>query len=180
MRSARCDRDFESVRAGRKVLFREKQAFHLGIARIALAVPPLALLIITMRQIAWHHPWGNPPVTNADLLFLTNLLLLVYVRLITVRLVTELRPGRLSVALKGLWRRIRVPVADIRSAMPVHYDPAEYGGYGIRSGPRGRAYIASGTQAVQLELRDGRKILVGSGRPEELARMISEAQHATS
>jgi hypothetical protein len=110
--------------------------------------------------------------------YATVLTLLVYVRLITVRLVTELRPKQLSVAMKGFWRRIRVPVAEIRTTAAVEYNPiSEYRGYGIRSGPRGRAYIASGNQAVQLELRDGRKLLIGSQRPKELARKIVEAQH---
>jgi len=159
------------------VLFREKQRFRLGYARIALAMPPAILAVISCRQIVWHHPWGNPPVTNGHLLFLTILTLLVYLRLITVRLVTELRPERLSVAMKGFWRRSRIPVADIRTAAAVEYDPiGEYGGYGVRMGPRGQAYIASGNQAVQLELRDGRKLLVGSQLSKELARKIVEAQ----
>ncbi|MGO9258844.1 MAG: hypothetical protein ACLQU1_21365 [Bryobacteraceae bacterium] len=165
------------MRADRAVLFREKQSFHLGYARIALAMPPAALVIISCRQIIWHRPWGDPPTTNGGLLFLTALILLVYIRLITVRLVTELRPAQLSVAMKGLWRRTRVALADIRKAVAVEYDPVtEYRGYGVRSGPRGQAYIASGSQAVQLELRDGRKLLIGSQRPQELARRIAEAQ----
>jgi hypothetical protein len=159
------------------VLFREKQPFRLGYARIALAMPPAILAVISCRQIFFHHPWGNPPTTNGNLLFLTMLTLLVYVRLVTVRLITELWPGHLSVAMKGFWRRIRIPIADIRAAAAVEYDPkGEYRGYGIRSGPRGQAYIAAGNQAVQLELRDGRKVLVGSQRAKELARKIVEAQ----
>ena len=159
------------------VLFREKQSFRLGSARIALAMPPAVLAVISCRQIVWHHPWGNPAVTNGNLLFLTILTLFVYIRLITVRLVTELRPELLSVAMKGFWRRINVPVADIRAAAAVEYDPiSEYGSYGIRSGPRGEAYIAAGNQAVQLELGDGRKLLIGSQQPKELARKIVEAQ----
>ena len=119
-------------------------------------------------------------MTNGDLLFLTILLVVVYIRLITVRLVTELRPQRLSVAMKGFWRRTRVPLADIRSARVVDYDPVtEYGGYGIRSGPLGRAYIASGRRGVQLELKDGRKLLIGSQRSEELAQRIVEAQRTS-
>ena len=162
------------------VLFREKQSFPLGYAKIALAVPPAVLAIITCRQIVWNHPWGSPPATNGDLLFLTALSLLVYVRLITVQVVTELRPQHLSVAMKGLWRRVRVPIADIRTAIAIEYDPiSEYHGYGIRSGPRGQAYIASGSQAVQLELRGGHKLLIGSQRFEELARKIVEAQRRT-
>jgi len=159
------------------VLFREKQPFRLGYAKIALAMPPVALAIISCRQIIWRIPWGNPPVTNGDLVFLTILTMAVYLRLITVRLVTELRPEQLSVAMKGFWRRTRVALADIRAAAAVEFDPiAEYRGYGVRPGPRGQAYIASGNQAVQLELRDGRKLLVGSQRPQELARRIAEAQ----
>jgi hypothetical protein len=159
------------------VLFRETQSFRLGYARIALAMPPAALAIVSCRQIFWNRPWGNPPVSNSDLLFLTILILLVYIRLITVRLVTELRPEQLSVAMKGFWRRTRVAVADIRAAAAVEYDPVvEYRGYGVRMGPRGQAYIASGSQAVQLELGDGRKLLVGSQQAKELARKIVEAQ----
>jgi hypothetical protein len=158
-------------------LFREKQSFQLGAAKIALAMPAAVLAVISCRQIFFHHPWGNPPVTSGNLLFLTILTLLVYVRLMTVRLVTELRPEQLSVAMKGFWRRIRIPVADIRAAAAVEYDPIrEYRGYGVRMGPRGQAYIASGNQAVQLELRDGRKLLIGSQQPKELAGKILEAQ----
>jgi hypothetical protein len=159
------------------VLFREKQPFRLGHARIALAMPPAVLAVISCRQIFFHHPWGNPPVTNGNLLFLAILTLLVYLRLITVRLVTELRPEQLSVAMKGFWRQTRIPVAEIRTATPVEYDPiSEYRGYGIRSGPRGQAYIACGNQAVQLELTDGRKLFVGSQHSKELTRKIVEAR----
>jgi hypothetical protein len=166
--------------AQRPVLFRETQSFPLGYAKIALAIPPAALAIVTCRQILWHHPWENPAMTNGNLLFLTILLVVVYIRLITVRLVTELRPDQLSVAMKGFWRRTRVAVSDIRSARVTDYDAvAEYGGYGIRSGPHGRAYIASGRQALQLELKDGRKLLIGSQLPQEFAQRIAEAQRAS-
>jgi hypothetical protein len=159
------------------LLFREKQAFRVGYAKIAMAMPPAILSVICCRQVFFHHSWGYGSVTNGDLLFLTILTLGVYVRLITVRLVTELRPGQLSIAMKGFWQEIRVPVAEIRTAVPVEYKPAEeYGGYGVRSGPRGQAYIASGNQALQLELQDGRRLLVGSQRSQELARRIVEVQ----
>jgi hypothetical protein len=119
--------------------FREKQSFQLGSARVALAMPPAVLAVISCRQVFFHHPWGNPPVANGNLLFLTILTLLVYVRLITIRLVTELGPRQLSVAMKGFWRRIRVPIADIRAAAAVEYNPiGEYRGYGVRMGPRGK------------------------------------------
>ena len=156
--------------------FHEVQAVRQWHARLVLAMPPAAMLFIAVRQLVFHRPWGSPPMSNGGVIFLAVLLVAVYIRLITVRLVTDIRSGELSVGLEGLWRKRRVPLAGIRSAIEVEYDPAaEYGGYGIRSGANGLAYIASGNRGVQVELNDGRKLLIGSQRPGELARSIIEA-----
>jgi len=119
-------------------------------------------------------------MSNGGVIFLTVLLVAVYIRLITVRLVTDIRSGQISVGLQGLWRMRRVPLSDIRSAVEVRYDPAaEYGGYGIRSPAKGLAYIAGGNRGVQLELKDGRKLLIGSQRTGELARSIIQARNSS-
>lgn len=161
-----------------ELLFREKQRLPLGARAIALAMPPAVLLFLCLRQLVWHHPWGNPPMTNGGIIFLTVLVAVVYLRLITVHIRTDLRGRRLTVAMKGLFRCTRIRLADVARAEPVEYDAAEYGGYGIRNGPRGKAYIASGKRAVHLQLRDGREFLIGSQRPDELARKINEARLA--
>ena len=156
------------------VLFHEEQAFQQKHTAWVLAVPPAALLFVTLRQIVWHHPWGNPPASNGGLIFLTLLLVLVYVRLITVRLVTDLRSREIAVGLRGLWRPRKLPMDQVRSAKPVEYDPIhDFGGYGIRTGARGQAYTARGTRAVELEMLDGRKVLIGSQDPARLAREIT-------
>jgi hypothetical protein len=155
--------------------YHESQRLRAKYAKILLALPPAALLFLTVRQMVFKLPWGHPPPSNGDLLFLTILLTAVYLRLITVRLVTDVDLRELSVGLKGLWRRRRIPLPEIRSAAPVDYDPIqEYGGYGIRSGPRGQAYIADGNRAVQIELQSGAKLLIGSQQPEKLAAKIME------
>jgi hypothetical protein len=158
---------------GRPV-FHEEQAFRQRHARVALATPPAAILFITLRQLVWHHPWQTPPISNGDLLFLSVLLVAVYIRLVTVRLVTDLRATEVVVGLRGLWRKREIPLDQVRAARVVEYDPVrDFGGYGFRAGTRGLAYIASGNRGVELELRDGRKILIGSQDPEELAMQIA-------
>ena len=155
-------------------VFHEEQAFRQRHARVALATPPAAILLITLRQLVWHRPWGTPPVSNGDLLFLSVLLVLVYVRLVTVRLVTDLRSTEIAVRLRGLWRKREIPLDRVRAAKVVEYDAVrDFGGYGFRSGRRGPAFIASGNRGVELELRDGRKILIGSQDPDELAKQIA-------
>ncbi len=72
--------------------------------------------------------------------------------------------------------RFRIPVADIVSATACTYQPLlDYGGWGIRFGRGGRAYSMGGNQGVQLVLRDSSRILIGSERPDELARAIGSA-----
>lgn len=116
-------------------------------------------------------------MSNGNIIFLTVLLLAVYIRLFTVRLFTRLTPAGLSIGLRGLWRVRRLPLRDIRSARVVQYDPrSDFGGYGIRSGARGLAYIAQGNRGVELELAEGGKLLIGSQRPDELAARITEAK----
>lgn len=119
--------------------------------------------------------WGKPPTSDGGLIFLSVLLTAVYFRLVTIKLVTELRSEGLLVGLRGLWRRRRISLADIRSAREATYDAAaEFGGYGIRSGRRGMAYIARGNRAVELTLSNGSRFLIGSQHAAELARKITD------
>ncbi len=75
-------------------------------------------------------------------------------------------------ALFPLYRR-RISVADIASAESVTYSPiADYGGWGIRGWGKKVALNARGNRGVRLTLRDGRRVLVGSQRPEELAEAL--------
>ncbi len=51
----------------------------------------------------------------------------------------------------------------------------EYGGWGIRYGMKGMAYNVSGNRGVQLEFETGKRLLIGSQRPEELVSQIQVA-----
>ena len=120
-------------------------------------------------------------MSNGDVVFLCLLLLAVYLRLITVRLVTDLSATELRVGFRGLWRIRRVPLASIHLAKAIQYDPvADFGGYGIRSGAHGMGYIAHGNGGVQIELINDGKLLVGSQRPEDLAAKIMQAKNASN
>ncbi|HME05462.1 MAG TPA: hypothetical protein VKG25_00370 [Bryobacteraceae bacterium] len=157
-------------------LFREVQRFPLRRAAIALAVPPCCMLILLVWQVLLGHPWGKEPMSNANVVGWTIFLWLIYLRLITVRLVTEVRNGELIVGMRGLWRSRRVRLSDIRSVEIVSFDPVhDYGGYGIRSNREGPAYIASGSRGVRVTLSAGEKLLVGSQRADELAKVVSRA-----
>ncbi len=141
--------------------------------RIMLAIPPAAMLLMLIWQVMLGHPWGKHPMSNASVIGWNVFLWLVYLRLVTVRLVTDVRPGELRVAMRGFWRERRIPFSEIKSMKVVRYDPVrDYGGYGIRSTKRGKAYIAGGHSGVRLELNRGGPVLIGSERPQELLSAI--------
>ena len=156
-----------------QTLFHEEQPFRLLRLLITLAIPPFVMFLLVIWQVVLGHPWGKQPMSNASLIGWTIFLWLVYLRLITVKLVTDVRPGELSVGMRGFWRARRIPLDQIKSASVVTYDPVrDYGGYGIRTTSKGKAYIAGGNRGVHLELTNGGPFLIGSQRPDELRSAI--------
>lgn len=133
------------------------------------------MLARAVWQVALGHPWGSSTVSNASVVGWTIFLWLIYFRLITIKLVTEVFPDELRVSMRGLWRSARIRVDRIRSLRTVTFDPRDWGGYGMRSTTRGRAYIARGKQGVELQMSGGAIVLIGSQRPAELERAIRRA-----
>jgi hypothetical protein len=73
----------------------------------------------------------------------------------------------------GRRTRFRIPLRNVTRAYPRTYDPLrEYGGWGIRIGPSGRAFNLRGKEGVQLVLRSGQRVLIGSQQAGELADVI--------
>ena len=156
-----------------KPLFHEEQSLRQPRLLILTAIPPVAMLLLAIWQVGLGHPWGKQPMSNARIVGWTIFLWLIYFRLITVKLITDVLPGELSVAMRGLWRSYRISLAAVQSVRIVAYDPvADWGGYGVRSTARGKAFIAGGNKGVELALKKGGVVLVGTQRPDELARAL--------
>ncbi|MBW8868301.1 MAG: hypothetical protein JF610_13410, partial [Acidobacteria bacterium] len=47
--------------------------------------------------------------------------------------------------------------------------------WGLRFGRRGRAYSISGNRGVELTLADGRRVMIGSQRADELAAALARS-----
>jgi hypothetical protein len=100
-----------------------------------------------------------------------------------LKMTTEVHPTdlRLWFGLLPTYRHI-VPLTEIRSVEPVSYRPmADCGGWGIRRCRNGeRVFTARGDRAVRITLQDGSTLLVGSQRPEDLARTLDQAVRSLS
>lgn len=69
----------------------------------------------------------------------------------------------------------KYPWEDLEKATVRTYSPlAEYGGWGYRisfSG-KGRAFNISGNKGLQLKFKNGKKLLIGTNKPDELAEVL--------
>lgn len=156
-------------------MYYERQGFHPLRMRILTAIIPAAMTVLTILQVGFGWKWGKQ--SNGSLIGWTIFLWLVYWRLMTIKLVTEIRDSELRVAMRGLWRSRKIPLTDVVSATVVSFDPVrDWGGYGIRVTRRGRAYIAGGTQGVEVRTRNAGMILIGSAHAPELARAIQSSR----
>ncbi len=70
---------------------------------------------------------------------------------------------------------------EVEKAYVRQYSPIlDYGGWGIRLGlgGKGKAYNVSGNMGLQLELKTGKKILIGSQQPNELNELLGQLVRA--
>lgn len=158
------------------VLFREVQYFRQSWLWLVVLLPTILAWWAFVRQIMGGKPVGDNPAPDWAVWLiwvLFGLGLPLFFGLL--RMVVEVTSEELVIHYRPLARR-RIPLADIVKLDTRRYNAIkEYGGWGIKGWSREKmAYNVSGSEGVELRLQDGRTILVGSRRPEELLAAIRE------
>jgi hypothetical protein len=135
-------------------------------------------LYVMYRQLILGEPWGDRPMNDTALAIVGGLYILLGLLLLFLffrgRLVTEVRTSGVFVRYFPFHRSFRhIPLEGVRSCEARTYSPIrEYGGWGIRMAPHKRAYNVSGNRGVELEYEDGKKLLIGSKKAEQLASAV--------
>lgn len=128
-----------------------------------------ALIAADLVALAVFAP--NDPDAIAPLLF-TGALLLVVLALFH-SLTVEIVRGELRIRFGvGLIRR-RFAIEEIQRVQPLR--TRWWSGWGIRLTPHGWLFNVSGFDAVQIELANGKKYLIGTDEPKKLAAAIESA-----
>ena len=130
-----------------------------------------------IEQIVMGRPWGNRPAPDA----MVVLIWLVFglglpVVTMWMRLIIRVSGDTLHVRYVP-FRKRDIPLSEIAVAESKRYHPMrDYLGWGIRWMPRkGWVYSISGDRGVQLVFTNGRKLLLGSRKPIQLAEAIHTA-----
>lgn len=129
------------------------------------------------RQLVLDRPWGERPMTDANLLLTASVVVLFDLGCLwffrRTRMETVVREDGIHVRFVPFVRKT-FHFDEIRECRARDYQPLrEYGGWGIRFGPSGRAYSIGGSRGAQLELEGGRRVLIGSRRADELADAVA-------
>lgn len=160
--------------------FHEVQRFRQPWIWLVVGAAAASTWVAAIYQLLARKPFGNRPAPDWLILVVWLLIGLgLPALLITSTLRVEVREDGIYYRYYPFHRRVhRISCGEIDKAEARTYRPiVEYGGWGIRAGwgGNGKAYNVYGNRGVQLELADGRRILFGSQRADELAAAIHEA-----
>ncbi len=127
------------------------------------------------RQIIQGVKFGNNPMSDTGLIVSSILVLLLFLILLLLfgilKLSTEIDRQGIRYRFYPFQMKFRkLRWDDVRQVEVITYNPIrDYGGWGIKSGKKGKAYNVSGNKGMQIQLRDGRNVLIGTQNHIELA-----------
>lgn len=158
-------------------IFREVQKFRQYWLWVIVLGTAGMLWYGMIQQIIYKIPFGSNPAPDWWLvlfwiLFGIGLPALFF----NMQLITEVRTDGVYVRFVPIHRSsVRILKEDIVKFRKVEYSPVwQYGGWGIRYGFGGKAYNVSGNQGVSLELKNGRNLLIGSQKAEDLYNALNQ------
>ena len=166
-----------SQRNGTNPSYREVQQFRqVWIWAIVVTIAGF-VWYASVRQLLLHYPFGSRPMPDILLVIFWFIFGIgLPVLFFSVKLVTEVRNDGIYICYFPFHRSFhKISFKEIRRYEVRTYRPImEYGGWGIRYGTKGKAYNVSGNRGLQLELSNGKQLLIGSQRVEELLQAIQE------
>lgn len=149
--------------------FHEDQHFRRSWLWVLIALPVVA----AVASIA-----ARPRTTLTGIVVTLLVALGVALLFAFARLETEVRADGILVRFHGLWPTRRIPLDSIDTYAARHYSIWDSGGWGVHLGLAGMTYNVSGNDGVQLRLKNGSRVLVGTQRPAEFVSAIAKAIEA--
>ncbi|MFL5741998.1 MAG: DUF6141 family protein [Flavisolibacter sp.] len=154
------------------ILFEETQAVgNKTMRQFFLVTSFLFVLALLVNLVIQKGQISNlTRVLTAGLLFLSLATIVI-----NVRLVTRIRKDGIYVRYQPFQASfIRFGWNEIEGVYIREYNAVlEYNGWGIKTGIAGRSYTAGGNTGLQLELRNGTRVLIGTRQPEKLQQLIT-------
>ncbi len=169
-----------------KKLFSEEQRFDqlwLKVPLYVLAVGNVVLFAYGFyKQLIAGKPWGDNPMSDVGLVFTTFSVLLIWGLIFFLfektKLFTSIYENEIRLRFPPFFYKEKIiPFRMIQKMEVRKYNPiTEYGGWGLRYGLRGKAYNVKGNIGLQIQFINGKKLLIGTQKPDQVKWAISKMQ----
>lgn len=161
------------------IRFAEKQYFRQWWILIAIIPAPVIIIVAIIQQMVLGKPFGNNPAPDSVLIITALVVILPSLLFFLVRLETKIDETGIYYRLFPFHlKKRRIGWNEISEAYIRKYNPiGEYGGWGLKGGRKsGKAINVSGNMGMQLILKDGKKLLIGTSQPEQLRYILESAE----
>jgi hypothetical protein len=160
----------------RSAIFQEVQTFRQPFLWIIVLALACMAWWAGFQQLILKKPFGSKPTPDALMLLLWIVIgIALPLLILRARLITAVgSPGIFYrfIPFHRSWKWI--PFKEIKSCQVHTFRPLlDYGGWGIRYGVTGKAYIVKGTRGILITFFNGRRLLFNSQKPEMMFRAIS-------
>ena len=137
-----------------------------------------------IQQIVFDKPYGTQPTSDLGITLVLLLMTVTTMLLLSIRLDTEVDKDGIKYRYFPFHLTTKaISWDDVSKAYIRKYNPImEYGGWGIRWGTygKGNAYNVAGNMGLQLVLKNGKKLLLGTQKADDLDRVIEQLGVKTS
>lgn len=160
-----------------EVLFEESQRLNQWFIWVILLMINGITAVSVYLQIFEKQPVGNKPMSDLGLIILAVAMVAFTVFILSVRLETRIFTQQIQCKLSPFHLKKRIYKHDELASVSVRtYKPIlEYGGWGLRGFGKNVAFNISGNEGIQLELKNGKRILIGTRQSEAAAKALQLA-----
>lgn len=157
-----------------KVLFEEIQTFATKRVEDIFKIITGALILSSLFSLFVHDEPQKEVTTS--LIIGVVICGLVSLAISKAKLIMQVRSDGIYVRFPPLQARYTVcKWSDIDKMYIRTYHPLrEFGGWGIRYSPNGRAYNAYGNKGLQIIFKNGGKLLIGTQQPDALHKVLEQ------
>jgi hypothetical protein len=164
------------TKENQQIQYREVQYFRQIWLWLLIIFSTIFSWWIAISQLIFKKPFGNNPAPDSIMIVIWILLgIFLPFFFFKCNLLVEISSEGIFVKFFPLHlSKKKIPFQEITSISAITFNPIrDFGGWGIRYGTKGKAYIVSENKGVQLEFKDGKKLVIGSKNSELLAQAIS-------
>lgn len=165
-----------------RIVFSETQKFSQWWLWLIFLGLNAVFMFLLFQQLTGNEGLADQLMENVPLLLATGFVLLLSILFFNFRLETKIQTDGVYIRFFPFHRSFKYYSWDkIDRSYVRKYSPLrEYGGWGIRIGQNGDAFNISGNQGFQLEFKDGRRLLIGTNKPEALTAALNKIGQVVS